>query len=123
MDAGLTSRPIAGVAVTDYTRPAAAATAGAAPTELPAGQTVKPAPQSTPIRNDTPQPASSDYDIRSVSIDSQTREVIFRLIDSRTNQVISEIPDRMLLRNRAYSRAIANGATPFQATAQADREV
>ena len=126
MDAGLTARPVAGVAVTDYVRPAAAATAGTTPTDLPPKQTVTPAQGTTPTRNDTPQPASSgtpsDYDVRSVTIDPQTREVIYRVIDSRTNQVISQVPDQTLLRNRAYSRAIANGATLVEAENQADLE-
>jgi flagellar protein FlaG len=126
MDAGLTSRPVTGVAVTDYARPAAAATAGTTPTDLPTEQAVTPAPDTTQTRNDTPQPASAgaltEYDIRSVTIDPQTREVIYRVIDSRTNQVINQVPDQTLLRNRAYSLAIANGATPLEAESQADLE-
>ena len=126
MDAGLTTRPMAGVAVTDYVRPAAAATAGTTPTDLPTEQTVTPPPDTTPARNDTQPPPSagsvSGYDVRSITIDPQTREVIYRVIDSRTNQVITQIPDQTLLRNRAYSRAIANGATPVEAENQADLE-
>jgi len=124
MDAGLTIRPVAGVAVTDYVRPAAAATAGTAPTDLPAEQTVTPAPSATPARNDSPQPGSSDsdYTTSSITIDPQSREVIYRVIDSRTRQVIKQVPDETLLRNRAYSRAIANGSTPFEAQAKADLE-
>jgi hypothetical protein len=123
MDAGLTIKPVAGVAVTDYVRPAA--TAGTTPTDLPTEQTVTPAPNSTPTRNDPPQSGSSnaDYDTRSITIDPQTREVIYRVIDSRTKQVITQVPDQTLLRNRAYSRAIANGSAPFEAQAQADLEV
>jgi hypothetical protein len=45
------------------------------------------------------------------------------MIDSRTRQVIKQVPDETLLRNRAYSQAIANGATPFQAESKADLEV
>jgi len=120
MDAGLTTRPLAVPGVSDHAR------ATTAPTDLPAAQTVTPAPEATPPRNDTPQPTSaglpSDRDIRSVVIDPQTREVIYRVIDARTNQVISQVPDQALLRTRAYSRAIANGATPFEAECQADLE-
>jgi flagellar protein FlaG len=119
MDAGLTSRPVAGVAVTDYARPAAAANVGTAPTDLPAEQAVTPVSDPTPTRNDTPQPTGSDYDVRSVTIDPQTREVIYRVIDSRTKQVINQVPDQTLLRNRAYLQAIANGKTPVEADLQA----
>jgi hypothetical protein len=126
MDAGLTSRPLASVAVTDYVRPAAAATAGTTTTDLAPEQAVTPAQDTGQTRNDTPQPASTgssaEYDIRSVTIDPQTREVIYRVIDQRTNQVIDQVPDQTLLRNRAYSLAIANGATPVEAEKQADLE-
>jgi hypothetical protein len=122
MDAGLTIQPVTGVAVTDYVRPAA--TAGTGPTQLPPEQTVAPAPDSTPTNNGTAQPGnpSSDNITSSITIDPQSREVIYRVIDSRTRQVIQQVPDEALLRNRAYSQAIANGATPFQAQTQADLE-
>lgn len=129
MDAGLTSRPVAGVASTDYARSAAViATAGTAQTDLPPTQTVTPTQNTTPTSNDIPQFAGagsspSDYDVRSVTIDPETREVIYRVLDSRTNQVISQIPDQTLLRNRAYSLAIANGATPVEAEDKADLDL
>ncbi len=124
MDAGISIRPVTGVAVTDYVRPAAAATAGTGSTDLPPEQTVAPTVDPTPTRNN-PVPAGSsnaDYDTRSITIDPQSREVIYRIIDSRTNQVIQQVPDETMLRNRAYSQAIANGSTPFQAQAKADLE-
>jgi hypothetical protein len=124
MDAGLSIKPVAGVAVTDYARPTASATGGLAPTELPPAQTVTPVAGSSAMRNDPVQAANSgDYVTQSVTIDPQTREVIYRMIDSRTRQVIKQVPDETLLRNRAYSQAIANGATPFQAESKADLEV
>jgi|HubBroStandDraft_4_1064222.scaffolds.fasta_scaffold369577_2 flagellar protein FlaG len=126
MDAGLTSRPVAGVAVTDYARPAVAATAGTAATDLPTSQTVTPAADTTPTQNNTQPPPTevglAAYDVRSVTIDPQTREVIYRVLDSRTNQVVTQIPDQTLLRNRAYSQAIADGKLPVQAQFQADLE-
>ena len=83
-----------------------------------------PVAASTATRNDPVQAANSaDYVTQSVTIDPQTREVIYRMIDSRTRQVIKQVPDETLLRNRAYSQAIANGATPFQAESKADLEV
>ena len=105
-------------------RPAATASAGAAPTELPTKQTVTPAPEATPTGNDPTQPrnSASDYDIRSNTIDSQSREIIYRVIDSRTNQVVTQMPDVAQMRNRAYSRALANGSTSFDALTKADFE-
>jgi hypothetical protein len=124
MDAGISIRPVTGVAVTDYVRPSTTATAGTGSTDLPPEQTVSPTVDPTPTRND-PVPSGSsnaDYDTRSITIDPQSREVIYRIIDSRTNQVIQQVPDETMLRNRAYSQAIANGSTPFQAQAKADLE-
>jgi hypothetical protein len=123
MDAGLTIQPVTGVAITDYVRPAVTAATNTGPTELPPEQTVSPAPDPTPTGNG-PQPggSSSDNVTSSITIDPQSREVIYRVIDSRTKQVIQQVPDEALLRNRAYSQAIANGATPFQAQTQADLE-
>jgi hypothetical protein len=123
MDAGLTIKPIAGVAVTDYARPVTAAIAGSVATDLPDSQTVTPIADTSAVRNDAEPPGTSSTDYaRSVTIDPQTREVIYRVIDSRTRQVIQQVPDETLLRNRAYSKAIANGASPYQAMAQADLE-
>jgi hypothetical protein len=124
MDAGLSIKPVAGVAVTDYTRPAVAAGAGSVVTDLPDNKTVSPVTDTTPGRNNTAQPetSSADYITRSVTIDPQSREVIYRVIDSRTRQVIQQVPDETLLRNRAYSKAIANGASPHDALTQADLE-
>jgi hypothetical protein len=124
MDAGLTIKPVASVAISDYARPVAAAVTGAVATDLPDNKTVSPTADTTPVRNDSPQLGSSsaDYITHSVTIDPQSREVIFRVIDSRTRQVIRQVPDEALLRNRAYSKAIESGALPFEALAQADFE-
>jgi hypothetical protein len=125
MDAGVTIKPVAGVAVTDYARPAAVVATGAVATDLPDNKAVSPTSDSTPVRNDTPQPpdsSSADYVTRTVTIDPQSREVIYRVIDSRTRQVIQQVPDEALLRNRAYSKAIQSGDTPFDALRRADLE-
>jgi hypothetical protein len=124
MDAGLTIKPVAGVAATDYARPVAAAAASSIVTDLPENKTVAPTSDTTSARNDAPRPdgTTADYITHSVTIDPQSREVIYRIIDSRTRQVIRQVPDEALLRNRAYSKAIESGASPFEALTQADFE-
>ena len=116
MDAGLTIKPNPGVGSQNY-----ATTATALPdpstTELPAAKAVTPAAPTAPARNDTP-PTTHE-----VIIDPQTREVIYRVIDVRSRQVVRQVPDEALLRARAYAQALANGDPPFQAQNQADREV
>jgi hypothetical protein len=123
LDAGLTIKPMVGVAVPDYV-PLAATAHATASTELPTKQTVTAASEATPPSNDPIQRgnSASDYAVRSITIDPQSREVIYRVIDSRTNQVVGQMPDMIQLRNRAYMQAIANGTTSFDALTKADLE-
>ena len=107
MDAGLTVKLVTGVAVVDYARPVAAAGQAAAPTDLPEAKAVNPLPDSTPTQNHTPhaQAPAATYITHSFIIDPQSREVIYRVIDTRTRQVLWQVPDVALLRSRAYAQA------------------
>jgi hypothetical protein len=119
MDEGLAIGPIVGVAAASgYARP----TAGA--TDLPDVAAINPARDASLTRNDTGRPDNSaaSYTARSTTIDPGTREVIYRVIDTRTRQVLQQTPDEALLRRQAYSKAIENGSTPFDAQARADLE-
>lgn len=123
MDTGVTNRPVSGVVASDYVRPAAVAAQAATATDLPDSKAVTPAADASSTPNDpSTADAAASYMTRNVTIDPQTREVIYRVIDTRTQQVVQQVPDQALLRNRAYSKAIADGATPFQAQAKADLE-
>src|ERR1700730_13828066 len=96
MDAGLTIKPVAGVAGADNT---------------------------TPVRNDTPRPDNSpeaSYVTRTLLIDPQSREVIYRVMDMRTRQVLWQVPDAALLRNRAYARSLNNPPQPVATNHQTD---
>ena len=123
MDAGLALKSVASV-VSIHAQQAIAATP-AAPTELPAAKTVSPVANSTPARND-PQPAfSTSHD---AIIDPQTREVVYRLLDARTRQVLHQVPDEALLRLHAYTRALAaralaKGENPIAAAQAAAQRV
>jgi FlaG protein len=55
-----------------------------------------------------------------VVIDPATREVVFRVVDSRSGQVVRQIPDQALLRMQAYTRALDEGKTPTEAMALTD---
>jgi uncharacterized FlaG/YvyC family protein len=65
--------------------------------------------------------ASSNYQ-SSVLIDPTTHEVIYRVVDVRTRQVIRQIPDQALLRTQAYNRALQSGKSSAEALSQADIE-
>jgi hypothetical protein len=118
MDAGLTIKPVAGVTLPDFARPTPAIQA-AAPTDLPPAKAVNPVADAGAIR---PESSTADYTTHNVTIDSQIREVIYRVIDTRTQQVIRQVPDEVLLRSRAYSKAIEDGRSLFAAQTQADLE-
>jgi hypothetical protein len=118
MDAGLTIKPVAGLNLPDFARPAPAIQAGA-PTDLPPAKAVNPVAEAGAIR---PESSAADYTTHNVTIDSQIREVIYRVIDTRTRQVVKQVPDEVLLRTRAYSKAIEDGRSPFAAQVQADIE-
>jgi hypothetical protein len=102
------------VAVTDYVRPVATAAAASVATDLPDNKTVSPAANATPARNDTPRPDISPdaYVTRTLVIDPQSREVIYRVMDMRTRQVLWQVPDAALLRNRAYAQSLNNPPRP-----------
>jgi|SRR5580704_5237296 flagellar protein FlaG len=115
MDTGVASKPATGVAAQSYV-PSIVIGPDPTATELPASKAVTPSTATTPARNDAP--TTKDETI----IDQQTREVIYRVIDLQSGQVVRQVPDEALLRTRAYAQALANGDTPFQAN-QADVEV
>lgn len=116
MDAGITIKPSAGVVLQDYA-PSLVVSPDPNATELPAAKAVTPSAPTTPARND---PQSTTHE---VIIDPQTREVIYRVIDVRSRQVVRQVPDEALLRVRAYAAALANGDSPSQAQFQADIQV
>jgi hypothetical protein len=79
--------------------------AAAAPTELPPVQAINPAPNVSPIRNDSRRaaaPALSQGAARDTIIDPRTDAVVFRSLDAHTGAVIDQVPSRALLRQRAY---------------------
>ena len=112
MDTGVTIRPNSNVAPQSYV-PATCCRISPDPattTDLPASKAVTGSTASTPAtqtRNDTPATTHE------VVIDPQTREVIYRVVDVRSRQVVRQVPDEaLLLRTRAYAQAIANGDNP-----------
>lgn len=95
-------------------RPAATAGMMGTRTELPASASVQPVAFVQPVRLDlneqTRAAARLDAVLRDVidrhlEIDPKTREVVYQLTDTRTGEVIRQVPDAMLPRLRAYVRA------------------
>ncbi|MDB5600999.1 MAG: hypothetical protein JWN71_3043 [Xanthobacteraceae bacterium] len=118
MDTALTSKPPAAVAHAAFVRPDALPVREAVATELAAPKAVTAATDAAPANTASKQPQAYT---REITIDPQSREVIFRVIDVRSRQVVRQVPDQALLRMRAYTRALDDGKTPTEALNMADR--
>jgi hypothetical protein len=133
MDTGLTIRPAAGTSqfgVREETLPLPKAE----PTELAPSKAVAAANPSnkTEALPGSPQrrgekAASTLSDLHEdpafesqVIFDTQSREVIYRMVDVNSQRVVTQFPDNALLRLRAYSRAIENGESVIVAMARTD---
>ena len=87
-------------------------------------------PASSPFNSSTPAPApaasaasSSDNYQHTVILDPGTQDLIFRVVDVRTRQVIRQVPEEAMLRMHAYARALADGKSNTAALNQANLEV
>jgi hypothetical protein len=123
MDAGLAIRPTTAVAA--LVRPEPTPVRTAVQTTLAASRSVTAAAGSDRLTgHDSARNALLQQQMtRELVIDSQTREVIFRLVDVRTGQVERQMPDAALLRLRAYNRNMVNGESPLESDANTDTEV
>lgn len=121
MDTALATRTVSTVAVMDYARPTSAPVQQAVKTELDPSQSVTAAAASDNLRNDALSGSEASLN-RQYVIDPQTREVIFRVMDTRTRQIIRQVPDQALLRMRAYAKVLAEGKVPNAADMLMDVE-
>lgn len=121
MDTGIAVRTVSNVAATDYARPASAPVQEAVRTVLDPAKSVTATATGDKPRNDLLSGRDASLN-RQFVIDPQTREVIFRIMDTRTRQVVRQVPDQALMRMRAYARALADGKTPNSAELLMDTE-
>jgi hypothetical protein len=92
--------------------------AQAVATDLSPAKSVTAVENPQPVRNDT----AANYQ-HTVVLDPATQDLIFRVIDVRSRQVVRQVPDEALLRMRAYSRALAQGKGTNAAWNAANLEV
>jgi hypothetical protein len=127
MESGLAIRPTMPVVDTALLRPEPAPVRAAVATTLTPSRSVTAASDSTrsaghdPARNGLQQQRQQEL-TREIVFDSQTRAVIFRVIDESTGEVDRQVPDAALLRLRAYNRTMANGEPPAESDANTDTE-
>jgi uncharacterized FlaG/YvyC family protein len=105
MDAGLTVKPI-GTAQAGYTKPEPLPVRAAVATDLAPSQTVTATQDGSATTTGDPSRNLSSRvpTTHEILIDPQTREVIFRVISSRTGQVIRQAPEEAMLKLEAYNR-------------------
>lgn len=120
MDFGSASKPAATVVpVAAPTRPdASSAGRAVSATEMPASRAVAQPRETLGVSLDlTPgaeRGAALDAVmqrlVRSTEVDAQTRAVVFRAVDERTGDVVSQFPSEQILKLRAYLRNEADAA-------------
>jgi len=128
MDVGLTTRAPGTTALISETHPAPLPVRNAVPTELAPSQSVTAATDSAPARNDATHGADAGpQTTQDVVIDPQTHEVIYRVIDVASGQVVSQVPDQMAVQIAAYTqavqRAVDKGESLTEAEAKADLDL
>ena len=118
MDSVQTITSSVGVQQTIVARPAPATVVQAVPTDLSPANTVT-AANTTATTNNNAQSDPNAYQ-NTVVIDPATREVVLRVLDARSGQVVRQIPDQAMLRMQAYAQALDSGKTMTQALAITD---
>ena len=98
--------------------------AQAVATDLSPTKAVTAAETALAARNQPYSPsASSESFQRDVILDPATRDVILRVVDVRSRQVVRQVPDQALLRMHAYARALAQGKGTTDALNAANLEI
>ena len=116
MDAGAIN-PVPGVAIAAYVRPTAGAGQGAAAIDLPDATAATPPAAAVNVASNSPPAADASTGF--FTLDPLIGAVIYQVVDTRTQQLIEQVPAPAVLRSRAYESAIQNGATAFEAQVKA----
>jgi uncharacterized FlaG/YvyC family protein len=92
-----------------------------AATDLPAAQSVTPAANTAAASNDERDRAENLS--RQTRYDRAAAEIVFRVVDQRTNQVVRQIPEERMLKMRSYRRALDTLVAEQAARRRINREV
>jgi hypothetical protein len=101
MDFGI--RPVGAPVIAPVVRPQPDAAINAVRTELPAPKTPTPPDASAGVSSN---PQASDDRSRDIVIDRAAGQIVYRVVDNRTSEVVSQFPDEVRLRARAYLRSL-----------------
>jgi hypothetical protein len=100
MSTDFSIRPVGAPVFTPIAPSAGDAARVAVPTQLPPSQSVAATDAATPTRNDLQDP--TDFVSRQAFFDRAAGSFVFQVVDSRTDQVVTQFPDKATLRRRAY---------------------
>jgi hypothetical protein len=104
MSTDFSIRPVGAPVPPPVVRPQPDAAVNAVRTELPAPLTTT-APDNSGAASNNPQPSADQFS-HDIIIDRAAAEIVYRVIDERTSEVISQYPDEVRLRARAYFRSL-----------------
>ena len=102
MSTDFSIKPVGTPAATHVVQPSSGAANNAVATELPASHSVT--VMDAGARNDAP--AASDYVSHQVVIDRAAASIVYQVVDTKTDTVVTQFPDEAVLRRRAYFRAL-----------------
>jgi len=100
MSTDFSIRPVGAPVATPIITTAGDAARGAVATQLPPSQTVTAPNAGAGTRNDLQD--STDFVSRQAFFDRAAGSFVFQVVDSRTDQVVTQFPDEAVLRRRAY---------------------
>ena len=100
MSTDFSVRPVGAPVATPIVQGAGDAARAAVATQLPPSQSVTAVDASTSVRNEPQDPG--EFVSRQAFFDRAASSFVFEVIDSRTDQVVTQFPDEAVLRRRAY---------------------
>jgi hypothetical protein len=102
MSTDFSIRPVGAPAPTPVVPPASQAASNAVPTDLPASQSVTATDANVAVRNDVGNSSDSDFISHQAYIDQASASIVYQVVDSRTDAVVTQFPEEAVLRRRAY---------------------
>lgn len=108
MSNDLSGKPVGAPVAPPIVKPVPVAAKAAVPTELPAPKSVAATSRSVHangIANAGDLPGQTDLAPK-VMIDRASAEVVYRMVNTRTAEVVDQYPEESRLRARAYLRAL-----------------
>ena len=103
MSLDFTVKPVGAPAPAAAVRSGADAASSGVATDLPPAQSVAPGSAAAAPGND-PR-ADSENLSRQGLFDRAAAEVVYRVVDNRTDRIVRQVPEQAMLRLRAYTRA------------------